>query len=218
MSAEPFSHRTGSLRCLQKEMATYRHWSVSLWRDPDDVPHCRILSPDRIEWCLISATLCGWRRCFVADQLWFMTHIREEVCFYGSWSSRTRQVADNTWLLAYNNIGKLQGVYRADNFMPSFPVEHFTPCACSREWRSLTSSFIRSQVVTDDPQRCFQSADGFYDTMARALIIFPLLLKLLCQCIRYLFSVAIYSYLFISSADLWWCLGAVDEINELWFG
>ena len=24
-------------------MATYRHWSVSLWRDPDDVSHCRIL-------------------------------------------------------------------------------------------------------------------------------------------------------------------------------
>jgi len=28
---------------------TYRHWSVSLWRDPDDVPHCRILSPDKTE-------------------------------------------------------------------------------------------------------------------------------------------------------------------------
>jgi len=28
---------TGTLRCLQKEMATYRHWSVSLWWDPDDV-------------------------------------------------------------------------------------------------------------------------------------------------------------------------------------
>ena len=27
---------------------------------------------------LISATLCGWRRCFMADQLWFMTRIREE--------------------------------------------------------------------------------------------------------------------------------------------
>ena len=25
VSAEPFSHRTGTLRCLQKEMATYRH-------------------------------------------------------------------------------------------------------------------------------------------------------------------------------------------------
>ena len=25
VSAEPFSHGTGTLRCLQKEMATYRH-------------------------------------------------------------------------------------------------------------------------------------------------------------------------------------------------
>ena len=78
VSAEPFSHGTGTLRCLQKEMATYRHWSVSSWRDPDDVPHCRILSPDKTEWRLILATICGWRRCFVADQLWFLTRIREE--------------------------------------------------------------------------------------------------------------------------------------------
>ena len=48
------SHGTGTLRCLQKEMATYRHWSVSLWWDPDDVSHCRILSPDKTEWGLIS--------------------------------------------------------------------------------------------------------------------------------------------------------------------
>ena len=27
---------------------------------------------------LISATLCGWGRCFVADQLWLMERIREE--------------------------------------------------------------------------------------------------------------------------------------------
>ena len=47
VSAEPFSHGTGTLRCLQKEMATYRHWSVSSWWDPDDVPHCRILSHDK---------------------------------------------------------------------------------------------------------------------------------------------------------------------------
>jgi len=26
-------------------MATYRHWSVSLWRDPDDVPHCQMMFP-----------------------------------------------------------------------------------------------------------------------------------------------------------------------------
>jgi len=43
-----------------------------------DVSHCQILSPDKTEWRLISATLCGWRRCFVADQLWYMTRIREE--------------------------------------------------------------------------------------------------------------------------------------------
>jgi len=49
-----------------------------MWRDPDDVPHCWILSPDKTEWWLISATLGGWGRCFVADQLWLMTRIREE--------------------------------------------------------------------------------------------------------------------------------------------
>jgi len=50
-----------------KEMATYRHWSVSLWWDPDDVSHCRILFPDKTECQLISAILCGWRRCLMAD-------------------------------------------------------------------------------------------------------------------------------------------------------
>ena len=78
VSAEPFSHRTGTLWCLQKEMATYRHRSVSLWRDPDDVSHCRILSSDKTEWRFISATLCGWRCCFMADQLWLMKRIWEK--------------------------------------------------------------------------------------------------------------------------------------------
>jgi len=59
VSAEPFLHGTGTLQCLQKEMATYGHWSVSLWRDSDDVSYCRILSPNKTEWRLISATLCG---------------------------------------------------------------------------------------------------------------------------------------------------------------
>jgi len=30
------------------------------------------------EWQLIPATLCRWRRCFLADQLWFMTRIQED--------------------------------------------------------------------------------------------------------------------------------------------
>jgi len=78
VSAEPFSHRTGTLWCLQKEMATCRHWSVSLCWDSDNVPHCRILSSDNAEWRLIPAALCRWRCCFLADQLWSMTNIREE--------------------------------------------------------------------------------------------------------------------------------------------
>ena len=67
VSAEPFSHGTGTRRCLQKEMATYRHWSVSLWQDPDDVSHCRILSPWQnwmaayLDYTLRMKTLfCGW--------------------------------------------------------------------------------------------------------------------------------------------------------------
>ena len=78
VSAEPFSQGTGTLRCLQKETATYRHWSVSLWRDPDDVPHYRMLY--RQNWmAAYLATLCGWRRCFQAHQLQFMRCIRKEV-------------------------------------------------------------------------------------------------------------------------------------------
>ena len=54
------------------------HLCSLVWMGADDVSHCRILSPDKTEWWLISAALCGWGRCFVADQLWLMTRIREE--------------------------------------------------------------------------------------------------------------------------------------------
>jgi len=40
--------------------------------------HCRILSSDEAEWWLISATLCRWRCCFLADRLLFITCIRDE--------------------------------------------------------------------------------------------------------------------------------------------
>jgi len=72
------TEQTGRLWCRQKEMAAYRHWSVSLWQDSDDVPHCQILSSDKAEWQRILGALCRWRRCFLADQLWFMTRIWEE--------------------------------------------------------------------------------------------------------------------------------------------
>jgi len=42
----------------------------------------KFLSSDKGEWQLISTALCGRRRCFLADQLWFTTHMpkEEEVC------------------------------------------------------------------------------------------------------------------------------------------
>jgi len=49
--------------------------SVCMWQSQSHIVES---SPDKTEWQLISATLCGWRRCFVADQLRFMTRIREE--------------------------------------------------------------------------------------------------------------------------------------------
>jgi len=67
------------MRCWQRLL------QLSLWRDPDDVSHCRILCSDKTEWRLILATLCGWRRCFLADQLWLMTRMRVEKdfnCFF----------------------------------------------------------------------------------------------------------------------------------------
>ena len=54
VSNKPFSHGTGTLRCLQKEMATYRHWSVSakqsgwlqnLWTGAGTCVHCTNTCP-----------------------------------------------------------------------------------------------------------------------------------------------------------------------------
>jgi len=93
-----FTHRTGTLRCLQKEMAIYRHWSVSLRWDPDDAAHRRILSSDKTEWRLIPAAHCRWRCCFLTDQLWFMTCIREEEVTAYSELSRL-WISSHMWLI-----------------------------------------------------------------------------------------------------------------------
>ena len=54
----------------RRRLCYYMTW------ERDDVPCCRILPLTKLNGGL--STLCGWRRCFVAVQLWFMTHIREE--------------------------------------------------------------------------------------------------------------------------------------------
>ena len=74
----------------------------------------RILSPDKTEWRLISVTLCGRRRCFVADQLWLMTCIQEEEdCCYVL-------LSPNVVFAAVPHCRSTQQI-----------VEHFTNCQLS---------------------------------------------------------------------------------------
>ena len=139
--AEPFSHGTGTLRCLQKEMATYRHWSVSLWWDLDDVSHCRILSPDKTDWQLISATLCRWRRCFVADQLWLMKRIREEDCKLVQVVHGARAWNSRHW----GSGGQGQGHRRPKWVTRSVSVRYLKNCPTYQTWQAhITINAIAS--------------------------------------------------------------------------
>ena len=71
----------------------YRHWSVFLWRDTDDVTHCRILSPDKAEWQLIPAALCRWRRCFLAWPMFLDTLSRRRSNYSFLWVEK-RSIAE----------------------------------------------------------------------------------------------------------------------------
>jgi len=114
------------------DLQTLNHWSVSLWRDPDDVSCCRILSPDKTEWQLISATLCRWRRCFVADQLWLMKRICEEedwtepflYIYYTRYphnASHCVQVASFPFQASFQLAGRLQHASVTPTASFSFP-------------------------------------------------------------------------------------------------
>ena len=147
VSAEPFSHGTGTLQCLQKEMATYRHWSVSLWR---------VLSPDKTEWQLISATLCRWRRCFVADQLWLMTRVREEKWNQSGTSTRlcgqcvVEHKPDTSW--SYHCCGfcrSLSDFYIIQITSWSYCAYsvHVSVCFCPLSCTSLAVHFLSQSLL-----------------------------------------------------------------------
>ena len=85
-------------------MVSYRHWSVLLWWDPNDVPHRRILPSYEAERWSVPASLCWWCCYCLADQLWVliayarrrrmgtkdasvcgcMTVAPSDCCFYGT--------------------------------------------------------------------------------------------------------------------------------------
>jgi len=84
VSAKQFSHRTGRLWCLQREMATYRHWSVSLWWG--DVSHCGKMMSHIVESCPLTKLNGGLSRLHSADEdavSWLTS--------YGSWHAYNKK-------------------------------------------------------------------------------------------------------------------------------
>ena len=58
------SHETGSVTAVPAEgNSNLQTIIMSLRQDPDDVPHCRNMSSDKVEWWLIPAMLCRGRKC-----------------------------------------------------------------------------------------------------------------------------------------------------------
>jgi len=86
-TTEPFSHGTGTLRCLQKEMATYRHDLCPCGEThADDVSHCRILAVPSQNWVAtylrMKTLFRGWP-IMVHD-----THTRRRRCACWPWPLR----------------------------------------------------------------------------------------------------------------------------------
>ena len=62
-------------------MVSYRHWSVLLWWDLNDVPHRRILPSHEAERWSVLASLCWWCCYCLADQLWVLiAYARRSPC------------------------------------------------------------------------------------------------------------------------------------------
>jgi len=93
-----------------------------------------VVECDKTEWQLISATLCGWRRCFVADQLWLMRRIREE--------DRSRHVI----------------LHQSAKFCPNWTAHcsKMTSCRFSR-WRISASLDFRGLVMGSLKSPCTTS-------------------------------------------------------------
>ena len=68
--------RDGSVRCVCEELFIFYFPVCHMWWTKLATRPLLLHVKYKTEWRLISATLCGWRRCFVADQLWFMTYTR----------------------------------------------------------------------------------------------------------------------------------------------
>ena len=88
-------------------MVSYRHWSVLLWWDPNDVTHRRILPSYEAERWSVPASLCWWCCCCLADQLWVLIAYtrRRRTATHGSTTQLCGDnVASQLQLYTYDSI------------------------------------------------------------------------------------------------------------------
>ena len=134
VSTSPFSHGTGTLWCLQNEMATYRHWPVSLWRDPDDVSHYWILSLDKTEWRLISVHSAD------EDAVSWLTS-------YGSWHAYEKKIrilkSSNMTVGQSSLISLAHHCYDCNLDLQTVDIKSW----CRHNWKS--AQVVNSHLVCD---------------------------------------------------------------------
>jgi len=95
MSHEPLSHGTGTLQCLQKEMATCRHWSVCPCGETMTMSHI-------VETCPLTKLYGSLSRLLSADDyaLSWLTN-------YGPWHAYKKEKNEPaiwpTWIIRWPN-------------------------------------------------------------------------------------------------------------------
>jgi len=112
-------------------------WRIDCgWRSiGSDVLHCRILSPDKTEWRLISATLCGWRCCFVACS--WVTDIQDYGYVHAyEKKKKTRHLVDNSYFIVCCSVGKFK----------MFSDRSCQTCAQFKKDKRATLTYNESQV------------------------------------------------------------------------
>ena len=121
VSAEPFSHGTGTLRCLQKEMATYRHWSMS-WS---------MLMSHIVESCPLTKLNGGLSRLHSADEdaVSWLTN-------YGKWHAYEKK----NWMIMASANGE-------ENKQQSGPIMGSLKSSCQTCYRSSIETIALNCLV-----------------------------------------------------------------------
>jgi len=139
-------------------MATDRQWSVSLWRDQDDVSHCRIRPVPWQNWMAvylgytlrIKTLFCGWP-VMVQD-----THTRRIINITFWWSQNTEHYSlPNDVVRQYNNILPIQYLGGIVSFL-NYNKYTLSVCSWAQQNVQLTSAGLKSLTPFVSPDEYLQ--------------------------------------------------------------